>query len=126
MRDSQTIPARCLILPTEDIVTEFIQSISVMSRCVDDLATQLFNNASGVGIDDPSEIARYVDRVFSVSVDVVGQTDASILAMATMAMCTKLNFLFQNFGMYDETGRLRFYLKRFVGYDMVMCELDRM
>lgn len=103
---------------------EFIQSVSVMSRCVDDLATCIFNNAAAVGIDDPAEISRYVDRVFSVNVDVVGQTDASILSMACMVMCTKLNYLFQRYGLYDNTGRLRFYLKRLVGYDMVVCELD--
>lgn len=94
-----------------------------MSRCVDDIATCVFNNAAAVGIDDPTEIAGYVDRVFGINVDAVGQTDASILSMACMAMCTKLNFLFQSYRLYDNTGRLRFYLKRLVGYDMVMCEL---
>lgn len=95
-----------------------------MSRCVDDLASIIFNNVAAVSVDDPNEISRYVDRVFSTNVDVVGQTDASILSMGCMAMCTKLNFLFQKFNMYDNHGRLRFYLKRLVGYDVVMCELD--
>lgn len=111
-----------VIFPTSDLITKLLEDLSRVVRADYDEFTLVSEAFGAVQYNDAENVRTHTDKTFARYVDVLGQTDAAIIATAIMEFCTNLQRRFQRYNMY-QNGHCPFYFQRMVGRDVLMCRV---